>query len=152
MDTATAVDNFSLTLSRKFKHTKKDVYEAWTKRDALVSWFAPAKEFTTIVHEQELKVGGNYRIEMLEPGGTSHVIHGEYVALVPYDQIAFTWEWESDEQKVNSLVTIYLDEQNGSTEMILEHEKLASTESVELHEEGWTGCLAQLDAYFKGSA
>jgi len=135
-------------MTRKFRHSKQDVYEAWTNRDALVSWFAPASEFTTIVHEQDLTVGGNYRIEMLEPNGTSHVIHGKYVALNPYDQIVFTWEWESDEQKVNSLVTIELFEQSGSTEMVLLHEKLASKESVDLHTEGWTGCLGQLDAHF----
>jgi len=145
---ATELENFSLTMKRNFKHPKKDVYQAWTNRDALVSWFAPAEVFTTIVHEQTLKVGGNYRIEMLEPNGTSHIIHGEYVALNPYNQIVFTWEWESDEQEVISLVTIDLKELDGSTEMVLLHEKLESTELVDIHTEGWTGCLGQLDVYF----
>lgn len=149
MDTAAAIENFSLTMNRKFKHSKQDVYDAWTNREALISWFAPAKEFTTIIHEQELKVGGKYRIEMREPDGTAHVIHGEYVALHPFDQIVFTWEWESDEQEVNSLVTIVLKEKEGSTEMVLLHEKLESQDSVDLHSEGWTGCLTQLDEYFK---
>ena len=31
--------------------------------------------------------------------------------------------------------------------MVLTHEKLASQESVDLHSEGWLGCLAQLDNY-----
>lgn len=149
MDTAVAIENFSLTMNRSFKHPKKDVYDAWTNRESLISWFAPAKEFTTIIHEQELKVGGKYKIEMREPDGSAHVIHGEYVALNPFDQIVFTWEWESDEQEVNSLVTIDLKEKDGSTEMVLLHEKLESQNSVDLHLEGWTGCLTQLDEYFK---
>ncbi len=149
MDTAAAIENFSLTMNRSFKHPKKDVYDAWTNKEYLTSWFAPTKEFTTIVHEQELKVGGKYKIEMREPDGTAHVIHGEYVALNPFDQIVFTWEWESDEQEVNSLVTIDLTEKNGSTEMVLLHDKLESRNSVDLHSEGWIGCLAQLDEYFK---
>lgn len=149
MDTAVAIENFSFTMKRNFKHSKQDVYEAWTNRESLIDWFAPAKEFTTIVHEQELKVGGKYKIEMREPDGTAHVVHGEYVALNPYDQIVFTWEWESDEQEVNSLVTIDLTENNGVTDMLLLHEKLASQESVDLHSEGWTGCLTQLDSYFQ---
>ena len=77
-----------------------------------------------------------------------HVIHGEYVALNPYEQLVFTWKWESDEQEVNSLVTIDLIEKNGSTDMVLLHEKLESQNSVDLHSEGWTGCLSQLDEYF----
>lgn len=148
MDTAVAIENFSLTMNRSFKHSKQDVYDAWINRESLISWFAPAKEFTTIIHEQELKVGGKYKIEMREPDGTAHVIHGEYVALNPYDQIVFTWEWESDEQEVNSLVTIDLLDKNGLTEMVLLHEKLESQNSVDLHTEGWMGCLSQLDAYF----
>ena len=148
MDTAVAIQNFSLTMNRSFKHPKQDVYDAWTNKESITAWFAPAKEFTTIVHEQELKVGGKYKIEMREPGGTAHIIHGEYVALTPYDQIIFTWEWESDEQEVNFLVTIDLKEVNGTTEMELLHEKLASQESIDLHSEGWMGCLAQLDVFF----
>jgi uncharacterized protein YndB with AHSA1/START domain len=147
MDTATALQNLSLTMSRNFKASKQSVYEAWTHKDALIDWFAPSSEMTTIIHGLTLSVGGEYRIEMREPDGTSHTIHGQYVALNPYDQIIFTWEWESDEQQVNSLVTIDLSESNGTTDMVLTHEKLASQESVDLHSEGWLGCLAQLDKY-----
>jgi uncharacterized protein YndB with AHSA1/START domain len=149
MNTATAIENFSLTMNRNFKHSKQDVYDAWTSREALVSWFAPANEFTTVVHELDLSVGGHYKIEMIEPDGKSHTIYGEYVALNPHDQIAFTWEWESDEQNVNSLVTIDFKELNGVTEMTLVHDKLASQEQVEIHSEGWMGCLTQLGTFFK---
>ncbi len=144
MDAATAIQNFSLTMKRNFKVDKKTVYEAWTSKQALIDWFAPTKEMTTVVHEMELKIGGVYQIEMIEPNGTSHKVHGEYVALNPFNQIVFTWRWESDEQKVNSLVTIDFSENEGSTDMVLIHEKLASQESVDLHSEGWMGCLAQL--------
>lgn len=147
MDTATTVQNFSLTMNRQFKASKKAVYDAWTNEEALKNWFAPTSEMTTVVHVLELHVGGKYRIEMIETNGTSHKIHGEYVALNPYDQIVFTWEWESDEQKVNSLVTIDLSEKDGTTDMVLTHEKLASQESVDLHSEGWTGCLGQLKIF-----
>ena len=147
MDAATAVQNFSLTINRNFKAPKQAVYDAWTNEEALTSWFAPTSEMKTVVHEMELKIGGKYRISMIEPDGATHVIHGEYVALNPYDQLVFTWEWESDEEEVNSLVTIDLKENNGTTDMVLLHEKLASQESVDLHNEGWMGCVAQLEAF-----
>jgi len=147
MDVATEIQNFSLTMNRNFKVSKKEVYNAWTNKEALKNWFAPTNEMTTVVHELELEVGGKYRIEMIETTGTSHKIHGEYVALNPFDQIVFTWQWESDEQQVNSLVTIDLSENNGVTEMVLTHDKLASQESVDLHSEGWMGCLTQLENF-----
>ena len=149
MDTAVAVENYSLTMKRTLKHSKQDVYDAWTKKESLIAWFAPTAEFTTIIHEQDLKVGGKYKLEMLAPDGESHLIHGEYVALNPFDQVAFTWEWEGDEVEVNSLVTIELTEKDGLTEMVLVHDKLESQNMVDIHSEGWTGCLSQLDEYFK---
>ncbi len=147
MEAATEIQEFSLTMNRRFNVPKQAVYEAWTDKEALTAWFAPAAEMTTIVHYQELKVGGQYNIEMRETDGTQHIIHGEYVALNPFDQLVFTWEWQSDENNVNSLVTIDLQESDGSTEMVLTHEKLASQKSVDLHSEGWTGCLVQLEAF-----
>lgn len=147
MDAATAVENFSLTINRNFKASKQAVYDAWTNKEALTTWFAPASVMKTVVHEMELKVGGKYRISMIEPDGTSHDTHGEYVALNPYDQIVFTWEWEGDHVEVNSLVTIDLSENNGTTDMVLVHDKLDSQHMVDIHNEGWTGCIAQLEAF-----
>ncbi len=147
MDTATAVEEFSLTMDRTYKASKQLVYEAWITRDALTEWFAPTKEMSTVVHQLEPEVGGHYRIEMLEPNGMSHVMHGEYIALNPFDQIVFTWEWESDEMQINSLVTIDLSDVDGATNMILTHDQLGSQVSVDMHMEGWTGCVAQLDAF-----
>lgn len=147
MESAAAVESFSLTINRTFKASKQAVYEAWTNKEALTEWFAPTKEMSTIVHQMEPEVGGKYHIEMVEGDGTSHVTYGEYVALNPFDQIIFTWQWESDEMKVDSLVTIELTEENGVTNMVLIHDQLGSQLSVDLHTEGWTGCVAQLELY-----
>jgi len=149
MDTAVAVENFSLTMERVFNASKQAVYEAWTDRDALTEWFAPTKEMKTIMHQMECEVGGKYHVEMLEPDGTSHVTHGEYVVLDPFDQIVFTWDWDSDELEVRSLVTIDLSDGDGKTRMVLTHERLGSQRSVDLHNEGWTGCIAQLEAFIE---
>ena len=147
MDAAVTVENFSLTFERVFNAPRQAVYEAWTQKEALTQWFAPTKEMSTIMHEMELKVGGQYRVEMLEPDGTSHMTRGEYVVLNPFVQIAFTWLWESDEMEVDSLVTIDLIEQGDATKMILTHDKLGSQRSVDLHNEGWSGCIEQLGHY-----
>jgi len=147
MDAAVATENFSLTFERVFNVSRQAVYDAWTRKEALTQWFAPTSEMSTIMHQMELKVGGEYCVEMLEPDGTSHTTRGEYVVLNPFEQIAFTWKWESDEMKIDSLVTIDLIEQGESTKMILTHDRLGSQRSVELHNEGWTGCIEQLGAY-----
>lgn len=149
MDTAITAENYSLTMKRSFNAPKQAVYDAWIKSDALKSWFAPSSEMETLVHTLEPHVGGKYKIEMIEPDGKTHLIHGEYVELNPHDQLVFTWEWESDTQNVNSLVTIDLVDNNGVTELELTHEKLASKELVEVHTFGWTGCIAQLEVFMR---
>ena len=148
MSTATAVENYSLTMNRTLNASKQAVYDAWTQKEALTAWFKASPDMETIVHQFELKVGGLYDIEMREPDGTPHVMHGEYVSLTPHDQLIFTWKWETDELKVNSLVTIDLTEKNGMTEIQLTHEKFASQEIADMHDQGWTGCLAQLETFF----
>lgn len=147
MDTAVVTEKFSLTMKRDFNASKQDVYDAWINSDALKSWFAPSSEMETRVHILEPHVGGKFKIEMIEPDGNTHRIHGEYVELNPFDQLVFTWKWESDTQNVNSLVTIDLVENDGVTNLVLTHDKLASQASVELHTFGWTGCISQLEGF-----
>lgn len=148
METAVATDNFAVKFEREYNASKQAIYDAFTKEDILVKWFAPSPDMKTIVHEQELKVGGRYHIEMLEPNGTKHITYGEYVTLDPYDQLVLTWQWETEEFQVDSIVTIDLEEVNGKTRMTLVHDRFESQYIADMHDEGWTGCIARLDQMY----
>ena len=141
---AQASPGFSLTLDRHFNADREAVFRAWTDATALTHWFAPSNDFRTVVHELDVCVGGKYRIAMHEDDGI-HVVYGEYVHIDAPDSLVFTWAWEHDEDAVQMLVTVELTEANGGTDMKLLHERLPSETARDLHNEGWTGCLARLE-------
>ena len=148
MQTADTIENYSVTMNRTLNAPMQSVYEAWTQKDALTTWFKAHPDMQTIINTFDLTVGGKYHFEMREPDGTPHVMYGEYVSLSPFSQLVFTWKWETDELKVDSLVTIDLLEKDGKTEMTLLHERFDSQQLADMHDEGWTGCLAQLNDFF----
>jgi len=148
MQTADTIENYSVTMNRTLNAPIKAVYEAWTQKEALTTWFKAHPDMQTIINTFDLQVGGKYHFEMREPDGTPHVMYGEYVSLSPFSQLVFTWKWETDELKVDSLVTIDLLEKDGKTELTLLHERFVSQQVADMHNEGWTGCLAQLNDFF----
>jgi uncharacterized protein YndB with AHSA1/START domain len=56
-----------LTLERTFDASLADVWELWTTKDGLESWWGP-EGFSVTVHELELHVGGALRYTMTATG------------------------------------------------------------------------------------
>ncbi|MBA2585094.1 MAG: SRPBCC domain-containing protein, partial [Chthoniobacterales bacterium] len=46
------------------------------------------------------------------------------------------------------LITLEFHSRDQQTELVLTQEKFASVESRDRHEQGWTGCLDQLERFF----
>src|SRR5712672_3283495 len=53
------------------------------ERAGLAQWFAPSEEYSTVVPELELRVGGRYRVEMHHKGGIVHSVSGTYQEITP---------------------------------------------------------------------
>jgi uncharacterized protein YndB with AHSA1/START domain len=135
----------TLQLKRTFAAPRDRVFRAWTDASILAQWFAPSPEYVAVVPEFEFRVGGRYRFEMHHKGGNVHRVYGTYREIDAPEKLAFTWHWESD-QAQESVVTIEFRELGpSSTEMILTHENLPSTEERDKHSYGWNGCLDQLE-------
>jgi uncharacterized protein YndB with AHSA1/START domain len=62
------------------------------------------------------------------------------------ERLVMTWRWEEDDpaEEYDSLVSLDFHELNGTTELVLTHEKLISLESRDHHEDGWTQVIDQL--------
>ena len=58
-----------------------------------------------------------------------------------------TWLWEEDDpaDEHETLLTLEFNEVGDETELVLTHERFASTESRDRHAEGWTAVLTQLE-------
>ncbi len=149
MDARVMTHYETLQMKRVFNAPCEQVFRAWTDAEALSHWFAPTEQHTTRVQELDVRVGGRYTIEMLEPNGETHTVSGEYVLIEPPHRLAFTWRWIS-KQGSQMLVTIELSESDGKTTLLLTHEQIPDIATRDAHEEGWMGCLNRLNALLPG--
>jgi uncharacterized protein YndB with AHSA1/START domain len=115
------------------------VWRYWTEPDRMRDWWAAEAEV-------DPRPGGICWVDLAD-GGT---IRGEYVELVPYERIAFTFGWEesrvTDEIPPGStLVEVTFVEDGGDTVMTLRHSGLPRS-VVDLHHAGWGHHLPTLVA------
>jgi uncharacterized protein YndB with AHSA1/START domain len=141
MDSPTGAQ--SLEVRRIISATPARVYDAWTTPELLMKWFAPANEYTVIVHRADTHVGGTYRIEMRHANGASHIVVGEYRELNRPTRLAFTWGWEGA-PVADTLVTVEFHPSGAGTEVVLTHTRFPTESARNEHLKGWTGCLDRL--------
>lgn len=133
----------TLEMKRTFKASRKRLYDAWTDPNLLAKWFHPAAPMHTTVSELSLRPGGRYRFIM--HGDRDHVIGGVYQEVVPQEKLVFTWQWETEDEAAEMLVTINFNEIDAeNTELVLTHERFPHIEERDSHEWGWNGTLDEL--------
>lgn len=138
----------SYRLERTIPATPAKVYEAWTQAEGMSRWMAPADDFTVKVHRADARVGGEYRVEMLNPEGGRHVVHGSFLELIPGKRLVLTWEWETNPAAGNSQVTVDLAPEGEGTHLTLTHDRFPDAETRDHHAQGWTGCIGRLAQMF----
>lgn len=136
----------SLTMKRRLAASPADVYRAWTDPKLLTRWFGP-ENVETIEAELDPRVGGVYRIVMLENNGERHQVQGRYHEVVENERLVFSWSWITTPERV-SKVTVTLKSDGDLTLLTLLHEQLFDEKAVAGHTHGWTGSLAKLKAFF----
>jgi uncharacterized protein YndB with AHSA1/START domain len=137
----------SLQLKRTFAAPRDRVFRAWTDAREFAQWFRPTADYKTVITRLDLRVGGKYSLEMHHKDGNIHNLSGTYEEVKPPEKLAFTWRWQQDETATESLVIVTFKDLGGSTEVSLTHKNLLTAESREKHNQGWIGCLGQLESY-----
>lgn len=138
----------SLQIERRIAARREKVFEAWTKAEQVTQWFNPGTEYTTVVHEMDVRPGGAYRIEMKHSKGDSHIVRGVYQEITPPQRLVFTWAWEGKNMP-DTLVTLEFQDEPYGTHLILKHELFPDQELANEHNKGWNGCLDRLSAAVK---
>jgi glutathione S-transferase len=134
----------TLEMTRTFDAPPARVFACFTSKEEWSAWAGP-RDIQGQVTVLEPKVGGRYRIEMHRPDGTIWAAGGVFQVLDEPSSLAFTWKWEHGQD--TTLVTIFLRDIGGKTEMHFRHEGFTSTEDRDNHNKGWVGCLDKLDAF-----
>lgn len=145
MDQQTPV-NPSLTMKRRLNAAPAEVYRAWTDPDLLMRWFGP-ENVTMHEAEVDLRIGGTYRIVMLEDNGERHQVSGAYQEIVENERLVFSWAWVTTPERV-SRVTVTFRPDGDGTILTLLHEQFFDEAALRGHTHGWTGSLVKLEALF----
>lgn len=98
----------TITLHRVFAAPPAKIYKAFLDADALVKWLPP-HGFTAKMHQQDLRVGGSFKMSFSNfSTGSSHSFGGEYVELVPDQLIRYTDKFDDPNLPGEMQVTVQL--------------------------------------------
>ena len=136
----------SLTMKRRLNASPAEVFEAWTDPQLLVRWFGP-ENVTTMEAQVDPRVGGGFRVVMLENTGERHEVSGTYYEVVADERLMFSWSWITTPERVSSVTVTFKPDGDG-TILTLLHEKLFDEQAVKGHTHGWTGSLVKLEELF----
>lgn len=136
----------SLTIKRRLNATPAEVFEAWTDPTLLMQWFGPENVVTQQV-SVDARVGGGFRVVMLENTGERHEVSGTYYEVVANERLVFSWSWIKTPERASRVIVTFKPDGAG-TILTLLHEQLFDEQAVKGHTHGWTGSLAKLEALF----
>jgi uncharacterized protein YndB with AHSA1/START domain len=150
-------ENIKLQLTRVFDAPRELVFKAWTDANQFTQWFGAAACDGAALQSTKVdaRVGGKYRLQVRKDDGEFFTTVGVYREVKPPERLVFTWAFEKDGSGVEfgeteppeMLVTLEFKARGKQTELILTHEKFASVESRDRHNEGWNRCLDSLGKF-----
>ncbi len=131
MKPATTVERRSdreLVVTRRVNGPARLVFDAWTKPDLLLRWWAP-KSFgiSFLSCEVDLRTGGGYRFVFGHPASEQPMaFFGKYIEVTPHTRLVWTNE-ESDE---GAVTTVTFEETAGTT-LVVVHELYPSKQALD---------------------
>jgi uncharacterized protein YndB with AHSA1/START domain len=105
---------------------------------------------TIIHHQQDIRTGGRYLMEVRDPGkDETYWGQGVYREVKPPEKIVFSWWWRKDTPDGAQLhpdspetqVTVEFLARGNSTEVVLAHAAFGSAKDRDDHNQGWNGCF-----------
>jgi len=130
-----------LRLTRLLPATCEQVWDAFTTRDGLATWWWSTLGTT---YDVDLRVGGHYRFEASSGG---FAVSGTYLELSPDEHLACSWIWEDEDGAgTTDRVDITLRSRPAGTEVEIWHRgPWADGEQAEDYRLGWTSTLDALE-------
>jgi uncharacterized protein YndB with AHSA1/START domain len=117
-----------LVVTRTFNAPARLVFEAWTKPELFMRWWAP-KSMGMFLRscEMDVRVGGRYRLEFGQDASNSSAFFGKYIEVIPHSRLA----WTNDEGGDGGPVTTVTFEEKGGKTLLVVHELHPSKEALD---------------------
>ncbi|RUM18871.1 ATPase [Rhizobium vallis] len=133
-----------LVVTRTFDGPVHIVFEAWTKPELFMRWWAPKSMGVPILScKMDVRTGGGYRIEFGHDPSETWAFFGKYLEVIPNARLIWTNEEGSD----GAVTTVTFEEKGGKTLLVL-HELYPSKEAFDANsgaEGGMPEQFEQLD-------
>jgi uncharacterized protein YndB with AHSA1/START domain len=134
----------TVRIERTFAARAEDVFDAWTDPEVMRRWFHVGPDWETPVAEVDLRVGGGVRILMRSPGGGEGGARGEYTVIDRPHRLEMIWTFDEDPSN-EQLMQLSFSEADGATTVLLVNSGIATDQRRESQDQGWNGCLDQLE-------
>jgi uncharacterized protein YndB with AHSA1/START domain len=101
MTNSTTVERLSereLVVRRTFDAPARIVFQAWTRSEWFKQWWVPKSCGMTLLScEQDVRVGGRYRLEFKHPAAPDPIaFFGQYLEVTPPSRLVWTKEESPD--------------------------------------------------------
>ena len=137
-----------LVITRTFDAPARLVFEAWTTPELFKQWWVPKSSGAILLScEQDVRVGGSYRLEFANPNAaTPMAFFGRYLEVVPNARLV----WTNEESDDGAVTTVTFEEKDGRTLLVMRElypSKHALDMAIEGMEEAMPETFEQLDEF-----
>jgi uncharacterized protein YndB with AHSA1/START domain len=150
MNSRTTVERTSdqeLVARRTFDGPARIVFEAWTKPELIMRWWAPKSIGISFLScETDVRTGGSYRFVFGHAASEQPVaFFGRYIEVTPPSRLV----WTNEEGEDGAVTTVTFEEKDGKT-LVVVHDLYPSKEALDgaIASEstgGWPEQFEQLD-------
>ena len=117
-----------LVATRTFDGPARLLFEAWTKPDLIMRWWAPTSFGIAFLScETDVRTGGSYRFVFGHPASDQPVaFFGRYIEVTP----PFRLVWTNEEADDGAVTTVTFEEKDGKTRVVV-HDLYPSKEALD---------------------
>lgn len=138
------MSNNTVTLHRILKATPEKTYRAFTDPKAYAFWLPPYG-FLCVVHEFDMRIGGNYRMSFINfSTGNAHSFGGKFLEVKPNEFIKHTDKFEDPNLPGEMITSIWLKKVSCGTELKIVQEGIPAVIPTEMCYLGWQESLEKL--------
>lgn len=119
--------DLDLVVRRIFDAAPRTVFEAWTRPELFVRWWAPKSAGVPLLScEMDVRPGGSYRLDFGHDAANSMAFFGRYIEAVPHSRLV----WTNDEDHDAPVTTVTFQDQGSRTLLVL-HEAYPSKAALD---------------------
>ncbi|MER8685556.1 SRPBCC domain-containing protein [Mesorhizobium sp. M0815] len=117
-----------LVVTRTFDAPARTMFEAWTKPELFMRWWAP-KSMGMFLRscEMDVRVGGRYRLVFGHDASNPDEFFGRYIEVTPHSRLV----WTNDEGGDGGPITTVTFEEKGGKTLLVMHELYPSKEALD---------------------